>query len=227
MHRQRNRLANRLIEAHGGLSPAKGLSLQASVAESSVTLPPAKVGKYRVGVLLVKCSTTGEAFSTGILVESSTISTSPVASEASLADAISPSDWIENQESMEPLRGRLTVPSFAPRMVCTKRGMTGADVPSDDALPKQIVRATLPPLPPNASPRLPVAYRALQKAYRAKDGYLKGASDRQLADAATRYSGQRVTPDTIRRLLGKKEITPHRSGPSRTGSRRRTRRARR
>jgi hypothetical protein len=78
-------------------------------------------------------------------------------------------------------------------------------VPSDDALPKEIVRATLPPLPSNASPRLTVAYRALQKAYRAKEGYLNGASDRQLADAATRFSGLRVTPDTIRRLLGKKK----------------------
>jgi hypothetical protein len=71
--------------------------------------------------------------------------------------------------------------------------------------PKEAVRATLPPLPANASPRLTVAYRALQKAYRSKDGYLKGSSDRQLADAATRYSALRVTPDTIRRLLGKKK----------------------
>jgi hypothetical protein len=68
---------------------------------------------------------------------------------------------------------------------------------SDEALPKEVVRATLPPLPANASPRLTVAYRALQKAYRAKDGYLKGSSDRQLANAATRYSGLRVTQDTI------------------------------
>jgi hypothetical protein len=74
----------------------------------------------------------------------------------------------------------------------------------DEALPKEVVRATLPPLPANASPRLTVAYRALQKAFRAKGGYPKGLSDRQLADAATRYSGQRVTQDTIRRLLGKK-----------------------
>jgi hypothetical protein len=79
------------------------------------------------------------------------------------------------------------------------------DVPSDDALPKEIVWAALPPLPTNASPRLTIAYRALQKANRAKDCYLKGSSDRQLADAATRYSGLRVTPDTIRRLLGKKK----------------------
>jgi hypothetical protein len=76
---------------------------------------------------------------------------------------------------------------------------------SDEALPNEVVRATLPPLPANASPRLTVAYRALQKAYRARDGYLNGSSDRQLADAATRYSGLRVTPDTIRRLLGKKK----------------------
>jgi hypothetical protein len=39
--------------------------------------------------------------------------------------------------------------------------------PSDEAFPKEIVRARLPPLPANASPRLTVAYRALQKAYRA------------------------------------------------------------
>src|ERR1700674_2058035 len=34
---------------------------------------------------------------------------------------------------------------------------------SDETLPKEVVRATLPPLPAHASPRLTVAYRALQK----------------------------------------------------------------
>jgi hypothetical protein len=77
-------------------------------------------------------------------------------------------------------------------------------VPRDDGLSRELVRPTLPPLPTDASPRLTVAYRALQKASRA-NGYLKGSSDRQLADIATRYSGQRVTPETIRRLLGKKK----------------------
>jgi hypothetical protein len=89
---------------------------------------------------------------------------------------------------------------------CRRRtGMDQRNSLSDEALPKEVVRATLPPLPANASPRLTVAYRALQKAYRAKDGYPERSTDRQLADAATRYSGQRVTQDTIRRLLGTKK----------------------
>lgn len=69
-----------------------------------------------VGVLLIKCPTTGREFSTGIYVDADTLSRVPqelthtrcphcssehswFPHQAKLADAIPPSDWIENQNN--------------------------------------------------------------------------------------------------------------------------------
>lgn len=69
-----------------------------------------------MGVLLIKCPTTGHEFSTGIHVDADTLSRVPqelththcphcrsehswFPRQAKLVDAIPPSDWIENQNN--------------------------------------------------------------------------------------------------------------------------------
>jgi hypothetical protein len=64
------------IDAYLPEITGQGLYPRASVAESSVTLPPAN-GRKLMGVLLIACSTTGKRFSTGVEIERSDFQTLP------------------------------------------------------------------------------------------------------------------------------------------------------